>query len=136
MVLWSFKDSVNFCSVNLAVFSANLKKDGVTWKVIEKLRFFGIIIILVGYNLHPLNSQAYLNFMEQPRRQIGPLTCFYSHLNVFLFFSETFIFNAIFNLLLYMNVIHVISYAIFDLSIDLANPYFAKCLVTSLCVQC
>ena len=36
-VLWPFKDFVVCCSVNLAVFSGNLKTDGVTWKVIEKL---------------------------------------------------------------------------------------------------
>ena len=39
-------------NANLAVFCANLKMDGVTWKVIEKFRFFGIMIIIVGYNLH------------------------------------------------------------------------------------
>ena len=36
-VLWPFKDFANFCSVYLAVFSTNLKTDGVSWKVIEKV---------------------------------------------------------------------------------------------------
>ena len=58
----------NFRSVNLAVFRANLKTDDVYWKIMEKFRFFGIMIILVGYNLHPLNSHAVhiLTFMEHP----------------------------------------------------------------------
>ena len=38
-VLRPSKYFVNFCSINLAVFKANLKKDGVTGKVIKKLIF-------------------------------------------------------------------------------------------------
>ena len=67
-VLWQFKYFVVFCSVNLAIVSANLKTDGVTWKVIENLRCFSILITEVVYNLHPLNSHALhiLHVMEHP----------------------------------------------------------------------
>ena len=43
--------------------------NGVTWKVMKKaLIIFGILITIVGYNLHPLNSHTLhtLHFMEHP----------------------------------------------------------------------
>ena len=52
----------------MAVYSENLKMDGVTWKVIKKFGFLGILITIVGYNLNLLNSHALhiLNFIEHP----------------------------------------------------------------------
>ena len=59
----------------MAVFSANLKTNGVYWKVIGKIRFFGILIIILGYNLHPLNSHTVHIFtlMEHPSGHVSRL---------------------------------------------------------------
>ena len=47
LVIWlRFYGSLKILLV-FVLFSANLKMDGVTWKVIEKLWFFGILITIV-----------------------------------------------------------------------------------------
>ena len=65
MAIWRI---CSFCSVNLAVSSANLKMDGVTWKLIQELRFWKYIDHSSGFKLNLLISHTLhiLHFMERP----------------------------------------------------------------------